>query len=308
MVYLCSHCDRVWATPQALIDHLRISHTGRAIVPDYGCLQGACHGRVFNCLTQFKRHLLRDHLDDAAGVFEPEVEIHVENEDGNNDNDNNNEVQINPIIQPEQEVTVPQLMNSIFTASLMYVSKLHAHDALPRSVVQDVVTFNQDFSSSGFIDILKHRVTMLFQRLHELDPADNVDNDILEINQMFEILKRPFEGLETEIQRFNAFRANNTLIEPEQFIMGIRVLSVHVNGHPVLQPVPARIQFIPMRYVLKAFLALPNVFASILTFYRELMREVNIISNFVQGTLWRELSAAFHRDGKIVFPLFLSFD
>lgn len=81
---------------------------------------------------------------------------------------------------------------------------------------------------------------------------------------MFEILKTPFEGLETEIQRFNAFRANNSFIEPEQFIMGIRILYIHVNGHPLLQPVPARIQIIPMRYVLKAFLSLQNVFGTIL--------------------------------------------
>lgn len=123
----------------------------------------------FNCLAQFKRHLLKEHLEDAVGIFEPEVEIIVENDHVNNEiNDNAADI---PPVQPEQRVTVPQLMNSVYTASLMYVSKLHAHDALPRSVVQDVVTFNQDFSSSSFIDILKNKVAILLQRLRELDPA-----------------------------------------------------------------------------------------------------------------------------------------
>lgn len=44
----------------------------------------------FYCLRQFKRHLVKDHIDDAAGVLEPAVEILLEN-------DHDNEVEINDI-------------------------------------------------------------------------------------------------------------------------------------------------------------------------------------------------------------------
>lgn len=309
MAYQCCHCERLLPTPQGLIDHMRVTHPERAVVNNYNCMQGICNGRVYNCLQQFKRHLVRDHPDDA--LFEPEVELMVQDDNALVEDEN---VIVGdgdgvPPEQEQEEATVAQLITCVSKSSLLYVSKLHAHDALPRSAVQEIVSFNREFSSSGYIDILKRRVeNLLNQLIVNVDGADEVNAEVEEISRMFEILQSPFSGLETEAQRFSVLSDCKTFIEPLQFVMGIRILPVHTNGHPHLQPILARLQFIPMRYVLQAFLSLEGVFDSILENYQQLMAQNHTISNFVQGSLWKKLSAPFNRDGKIVLPLFLSFD
>lgn len=65
-------------------------------------------------------------------------------------------------------------------------------------------------------------------------------------------------------------------------------------------------QFIPLRKVFQKIFEIPNLFDETLRYYQSLRSNNNIIENFVQGSLWEEISS--HFIGKIVYPIFLFFD
>lgn len=70
--------------------------------------------------------------------------------------------------------------------------------------------------------------------------------------------------------------------------------------------IPVTAQFIPLRFVFKKFFELPSIFDETLQYISILKKNTQIISNFIQGELWRKLTI---NDGdKIVFPILLYFD
>lgn len=50
--------------------------------------------------------------------------------------------------------------------------------------------------------------------------------------------------------------------------------------------------YIPLRKTLKIFLEIPNLFSSVIDYMKKLSNDTSIISNFVQGELWRNKNSS----------------
>jgi hypothetical protein len=96
-------------------------------------------------------------------------------------------------------------------------------------------------------------------------------------------------------------------IKPKPYIVGNVVSKKRINGRIIKDIVPVYGQFLPLRTIFKAFFSLPGVFDTVYNYMVNLMQETAVLSNFVQGKLWRKKKIDYFSD-KIVFPLFVYYD
>lgn len=70
-----------------------------------------------------------------------------------------------------------------------------------------------------------------------------------------------------------------------------------------------KIYMSPIKLVLKKFIELPGVFSIIRSYQRELINETNVLTNVIQGTLWKDLTDCNNENDNIIkVPLILYFD
>ena len=105
---------------------------------------------------------------------------------------------------------------------------------------------------------------------------------------------------------FSHFKRLETFIQPESYLLGERTEFVSENGVLVLKLVPVTADFVPLRDVLQAFFSIPDIFDSTIDYIEALQSSSEIISNFIQCSLWRRLVKEF--PNKTVFPIFWYFD
>ncbi|XP_052129259.1 uncharacterized protein LOC127750807 [Frankliniella occidentalis] len=294
MVFLCV-CGGRFQTPDSLATHMQLRHPVDSVINNYKCLQHTgCKGLFFDSIQKFKIHLLRKHAADIGvdNLMEPV------------DNAEHEFLEINvpgnaAELPPQDEVIdVPNFetfANAVHQSGMIFVSKLYNKDTVPRCVVQEVVAFAQEYMG-GFTSLLKTKV------LHAL--ANNDDVETNEIKAMFSVLENPFAEIATEAQQITAFKNAGAYIGPSNYFIGSSLKDVCVRGTMIPQMVPSYGQFIDMKLTLKYFLELPGVFDKIMLNYANLSDEHDIISNFIQGSLWRDISAPYVAEEKIVLPLF----
>ncbi|KAK3908146.1 E3 ubiquitin-protein ligase RNF114 [Frankliniella fusca] len=302
MVFSCV-CGNNSLSPEGLVEHLRLHHTSDAVINHYHCRQSPlCAGILFDNLKKFKDHLVRKHSGDVGGAplgerivadgdhIEEQVEQEVENE---------------VLVADNQPVYFDTFAKAVYDSGLMFTAKLYNKDTIPRSAVQEIVSFTQDFMS-GFASLLKRKVMDTFSQIDDLDEA--VVQEIDDLKAMFGILESPFDELDTEAKRINCFLDANAYVKPEKYFIDSRPAPIQRRGVMYREMVPAYGQFVRMRTTLKLFLEMPDVFDKIMENVANLAAENEVISNFVQGELWAQISAPFQAEGKIVLPLFLFTD
>jgi hypothetical protein len=124
-----------------------------------------------------------------------------------------------------------------------------------------------------------------------------------QINVLFAIFKNVFNNLKTEYHRFKTLTAEGTLIEPEEILVGQRL---EQNQLKKLVYKKSKIQYVPMKSVLKLFFELPGVFHDTSEYMSNLNLQNNVVSNIVQSNFWRNKLRNF--ESKLVIPMYIYFD
>lgn len=102
------------------------------------------------------------------------------------------------------------------------------------------------------------------------------------------------------------FISSGNLSLPEQVLLGQRNEYKEENSVQKLRHVPVTAEFVPIHQVFKRFFKMTNVYRDTINHLQRLHENWDIISNFVQGSFWKEKVLAF--ENKIVLSLFLYFD
>lgn len=115
----------------------------------------------------------------------------------------------------------------------------------------------------------------------------------------------------TETRRLNAIEPNqgNEIFEFEKVSILKDCKVVEIGGSLDIVVEEQTMQHIPLSQTLVKVLSLPNMLKEIKAYITELIEDYNrtkVLSNFVQGELWRERMNYHH--GKTVLPLFFYFD
>ena len=137
--------------------------------------------------------------------------------------------------------------------------------------------------------------------------GDNNGDSLNIIDQLFDVMRNPFNKLETEYHRLKYLENTNAYVKPKTLIFGERLKLVKTKqNRREVKSFPVTGQYIPIKDVIKIFLEKSNNFIIARNFLNSLKEEKQYLKHFCQGKLWLDIQKKFKN--KTVFPLIMYFD
>ncbi|XP_033229751.1 uncharacterized protein LOC117181299 [Belonocnema kinseyi] len=158
-------------------------------------------------------------------------------------------------------------------------------------------------------DFIESSITELKKRFDSILKNSTLqDTERREIDCLLDAFSAPFSSLSSDYLRLKYFEKSGNHILATECVVGERYDYKFVANRIVGMPVPCTATHIPLRLTLKKFFELPGIFTTVLNHVNQLKCDDSVLSNFVQGNLWRKKSALYEAEGKTVLPLFLGID
>ena len=165
-----------------------------------------------------------------------------------------------------------------------------------RNNVQEVLELFQSFVSSFFVPFLIQEMSV--------NVVDR--NSFLKAKRILDENKFPFRNFLSEYDRFNIYRHESVFIDPIEFEIKNKDL-VLFDSTPMLKtPNTSFGSYISVYHSLKFLFEIPGVYSETVKHVANLLKEKTIISNFIQGKLWRNKYANYLQ--RFIYPIFLFFD
>lgn len=195
-------------------------------------------------------------------------------------------------------------MDYIFVLNqvLGFILALYGDPGLPRTIVQNLIDFVKTFVRSTYLPSLKKDLLGILQN-------ENISPYCLyEIDKCFERHCNVFDAVDTESKRFSILKQKGLLLDYQEFEFGKTYVHDIVNNTEVLTPQSMYGIHIPLRHSLKLFLEIPGMFSQIKEYISKLRSELKIITNIIQGELWKKKYMPNFTDNEIVLPLYIFVD
>ena len=175
------------------------------------------------------------------------------------------------------------LENELLTLTL----SLYSNPSIPRKIVQYFVDQIIHFTNTIYATYLREQMQLKFK---------NCDTQLFtNIQDILDSSKIIFRKFQTEYQRFSLYQEKDLLAMPKDSCIGVRIPKNHLVEKEPFAIENVYAQYIPLKTTLKVFLELPGMFDLMLNYIKELETETNIMSNFIQGRLWKEEKKNFWR-------------
>ncbi|XP_043469502.1 uncharacterized protein LOC122503625 [Leptopilina heterotoma] len=184
---------------------------------------------------------------------------------------------------------------------LKFTLKLYNNPLLSRKAVGEIIETFDDFISELFIPFLQSEIKSNLAHLQH-------EQSFKQVQFILENNKHTFNEFSTEHRRFKLYKDQSFYIEPEEIEIGEE--AIHVIKDPENIEVKMKKVYaahVPLKKTLENFFKIPGMFEETNEHYKKLMAEKDVISNFVQGDLWRK-KYCLQNEEKIVFPIGLYFD
>lgn len=188
------------------------------------------------------------------------------------------------------------LQESIFE----FTSQLHGNYNVPRNCVQKVIEDVQKLFSSQAIDFFEKIV------LECLNQSNSNESQLKMIETMFKTLKKPITEFNTEFKRFQNFKRDDKFVLPVDVVIGSEDKVKSKNNKSIIERVNVVHQYFPIGSTLKNFFEMDSVFEEV-TKYTEYLQSVEskeIISNFIQGELWKKIASDFPNKKTVPYILY----
>lgn len=314
----CSYCQCSFENIQLLLNHIANFHGS---LKHFKCFFDNCN-RVYSLYQSFRKHILHKHTlfstSEPSIVESPVLPNECHSSDFQNDkhsdvyysSDSDSDVsiiddvtdsleEINTFGDDTEEMHIgPTWEKNLKIISLNYTASLYNLKKVSRKCVNDVIHETKKLLNE-ISTLLKQEICSLFK---DLDTTRKMDD----LNKLFDNFSNCLAIVDTEQKRFTQYKKLETFIEPISYNIGERVEYRKVNSIQTLVHVPVNAQFIPLRKVLKQFFELPGIYCETMQYVNSLNSNTEIISNFIQGTFWKERLVTFN--GKNVLPLIIYFD
>lgn len=298
----CYYCGDNFSSAKKFFYHFQLAHTS-VLHKEYRCGQVACF-RILSTYDSFRRHINK-HFNEFT-----------ENNDTIPKNNQNLEPQLqdncsNDINTFPETVSVPEVKLSnvddfekfLSNEIRIFISEMYSNSLIPRNFVQYVIDKIKTIFCNGIISQIRDAVSAL--SIKYLLPPQEMN----QVEHLFVVAQNCFEQLQTEYKRMKYFENCGEYIPPDSFIIGHRQI-FNYNSKTKLKQldiVPVVGQIIPLRKVFKALFEKPEIFQETQKNVSNILRSKTYV-NFIQGDLWKEISASYLLEHKTVFPLFLFFD
>ncbi|KAE9543677.1 hypothetical protein AGLY_002073, partial [Aphis glycines] len=271
---------------------------------EYTCSENDCN-RTFHLINSFKKHLAtHKHYNPCSKVKSPSVASGDNCSTSVNNNCSSSTLNLcsnNGIETSYTPFEKDTRGNNCYIQEdyvCSFLSKLYSNPQVPRNVVQTIVDMSLIFD--GINHTLRSSVSKFL-----LD--SNISNECFDhFNSILEVVKDPFNDLNTEYKRFKYYTKLGTYILPQEYVIGEQLNENRQNNDFALIPVNCTQQFIPIRHVFYNFFKMKNVLSETLLYLNKCKLYNSALMNFTQGSVWRKKQK--DHESQIVLPIFLFFD
>lgn len=141
-----------------------------------------------------------------------------------------------------------------------------------------------------------------------------VDDEVnAEIKKHFKNFSNPLQLFSSEEKRLRIYKSRNLYIEPYSVPIGKAEVVKLENDNLVSIHKPVKMIHLDMRHSLKLLLEIDGLFDAMLSYIKYLENDKHTLENFVQGSLWMEVSNCFKIEKNIsaddfVIPLIVAHD
>jgi len=296
---ICYICKKCIDNLQSLVALYKIVHL---LKPNstYTCHEESCF-QSFELLSSFKRHVTKKHV-----LTEPPSSNRSQNS-VNTFILNNESLPIRDQTQHQQKYD--NLYDNT-TNSFNFDDAIHLLHELSVKFILSLYN-NNNFNTSDVINIqsgikdyiLKPMVSIL----NNIVQKDIIEPSILSTFKTFEsIVLDPFNYCGSVYRLVNWLVKNNLLSNINQFTINNEIVAVDHSGSVSYDEKVTKGTLLLIKQQFKQFFEHKNNFK---TCYDQIMKyklNLDSITNFVQGNLWKEKVTQY--EGKLVFPYFLYID
>ena len=185
---------------------------------------------------------------------------------------------------------------------IKFTLSLYNNTNIPRNAVDNITNLIQNFISKTYIPHLKKNITT--------ELVDTADPTIINsVNLTLDEFKNPFEFLNTEHLRFKNYEKYCGFSFPEAYFIG-NDITFEIVSYSEIRVKYEKVYgiYMPVKNALKNLLETPGVFHQVTRYIQALKEEKNIISNVMQGRLWKEKYELKITNNDIILPIYLSYD
>ncbi|XP_065226772.1 uncharacterized protein LOC135850010 [Planococcus citri] len=292
----CFSCNQEFGSIEILLSHISRVHSHLSF---FCCTYENCL-RKFSLLNSFKKHCIQKHVPNDPNQINDSTPIL--NITSNDIGPSNTNLFVSPaesssLPEPSVEPSVKK-SNSDIPPAVAFLAKLHSYADVPRKRIVSIINDFDNFMRSQ-LEIIENEVDKHFERVGESQDKEDIKN-------CFNEAKNSFTKLKSEHLQLAKFRKLGTYISPTQYLLGERDEYKLVDGVQTFTPVKTTAEFIPIREVFKQFFETREVYIRTMSYYDSLMKNSEIITNFVQGSFWQKKHLDF--GDKKVLPVFLYYD
>lgn len=159
-----------------------------------------------------------------------------------------------------------------------------------------------------FTNFIKEHYNPLLLKVLSETVLKNMDSNCLKmVNDIFQKYSNPFAKFETERKRITIFKNRNLFVEPKKCLLEEKTESTYRTTQLSVKAKSVYAIHMPIRYSMTKLFEMEGLFQATMSHIQLLKNEESIMSNFIQGTLWKEKIRSFHADD-IILPLGVFFD
>ncbi|KAL7296559.1 hypothetical protein TKK_0009991 [Trichogramma kaykai] len=184
-------------------------------------------------------------------------------------------------------------MNDTDPEVLKIICDLHKNLRFTRSDIDDII--------STFSSLISYHNKLMFSQLESVLKNSN-DVILHDISKVFDRYKNPFESVRTCDVRENLLKKLKIYTPPIEVPIDKETI-YKTNGTKVTQiDKPVKIVHVPLENSLTSLLQVDGLFEVTIE-CMDYLNDINVLTNFIQGNLWKKNSKRAKKDNKLVLPL-----
>lgn len=300
----CYYCGDNFSSAKKFLHHFRLSHSLLSHT-EYRCGEVQCF-RIFSTYDSFRKHISK-HFNELYKsnntISENNLNCTVKLQSQANCLNDIDTIPETDFISESNLFKAEDLKKMLSKEIKIFISEMYNNSLIPRNFVQYVIDKVKTIFCNQIITHIRRAVSELAVKY--LLPLE----EVTQIENLFTTAQTCFEQLETEYKRLKNFESCGEYIQPDNFVIGHRQIYKYNTKTQVKQfdTIPVVGQIIPLRKVFKALFEKPEVFKETQANVSNILKSKTYV-NFIQGDLWKQISAQYVLENKTVFPLLLFFD
>ena len=199
------------------------------------------------------------------------------------------------------KIEVSKVSDNVFHHEIKKMTLFLYNELGSRVSVDRVITTVDNLISNVFIPLIKNKID---QKLSSKSKCVIDDNTRGLVQNILQESRNPFKKYMEEHQRFKIYQNESVFLYPLTFKIGEKAIGSHTTPWiPNLKNITA--VHLSLEHKLKVLFELPGVYDSIRKYMKILEEQKNLLSNVMQGELWRK---TYFDPSKEKYPVIIQAD